>query len=167
MEPVTAACHRLPSVIVIKVFAELDLVTADALREHCEDACAPGDEVILDLTETTFMDCSGIRALLRVREHVSSRGGTVRLCGPQSGPAKIIAITRIDECLPVHETLEEALRSGLAGAGVPNPVVFSAPATGRWPAEGVRAADRDRAGDAPCPPTPRPSRRGVRGPSSS
>lgn len=167
MESITSACHRRPSVIVIKVVAELDLVTADALREHCQDAFAPGDQVILDLTDTTFMDCSGIRALLRVHEYVSSRGGTVRLCGPQPGPSKIIAITRVDECMPVHETLEEAVRSGLAGTIMPNPVVFSAAATGRWLAEGVRAGNRDRAGDAPCPPTPRPSRRGVRGPSSS
>jgi anti-sigma B factor antagonist len=116
MEPMTAACHQFPSVTVIKVCAELDLMTADAFQEHSLDVCGPGDHVVLDLSETTFMDCSGIRALLRVHEHVCTRGGSVQLCGPQPGPAKIISITHIDKCLPTHTSLEEAVRTGLAVA---------------------------------------------------
>jgi anti-sigma B factor antagonist len=111
MESKTAAC---PSVTVIKVCPELDVMTADALEEHSLDACRPGDHVIFDLTETNFMDCSGVRALLRVHEHVSSQGGSVHLSCPQSGPAKIIAITHIDKCLPTHTSLEEAVRTCLA-----------------------------------------------------
>lgn len=118
MEPMIGACHQLPSVIVIKVCAELDLVTADALQERSWDVCSPGDHVIFDLTETTFMDCSGIRALLRVHEYVSPHGGTVHLGGPQPGPAKIIAITHIDKCLPTHTSLEGVVRTCLAIAEV-------------------------------------------------
>lgn len=113
MDSKTVAC---PSVKVIKVCPELDLMTADALEEQSLDACGPGDHVIFDLSETTFMDCSGVRALLRVHEHVSPRGGSVHLCCPQPGPAKIIAITRIDKCLPTHTSLEEAVRTSLAVA---------------------------------------------------
>lgn len=113
MEPTTAAC---PSVIVIRVCPELDVMTADALEEQALDACGPGDHVIFDLTETTFMDCSGVRALLRVYEHVSPRGGSVHLCCPRPGPAKIIAITHIDKCLPTHTSLEEAVRTCMAVA---------------------------------------------------
>lgn len=116
MGSITATCHRFPTVLVIKVCAELDVMTADALHEHARDVCAPGDHVIFDLTETSFMDCSGVRALLRVHEYLSPHGGSVRLAAPQPGTSKIISITRIDRCMPPHSSLEEAVRTGLAVA---------------------------------------------------
>jgi anti-sigma B factor antagonist len=116
MEPITLACHHLPAVTVIKVGGELDLMTADTLQERSREVCRPGDQVVFDLTETTFMDCSGVRALLRARQHVHQEGGSVRLSGLQSGPAKIIAITHADQCLPVHDSLEQAVGIALAYA---------------------------------------------------
>jgi anti-sigma B factor antagonist len=116
MESMTTARHQLPSVTVIKVCEELDVLTAEALQERSRDVCDPGDHVVFDLTETTFMDCSGVRALLRVHEYVSPNGGSVHLSSPRPGPAKIIAITHVDRCLPTHASLEEAVRTGLAVA---------------------------------------------------
>jgi anti-sigma B factor antagonist len=94
MEPVTQVCHQLPAVTVIKVGAELDLITAETLQARSQEMCKPGDQVIFDLTETTFMDCSGARALLRTHQYLHQRGGSARLSCPQPGPAKTITITR-------------------------------------------------------------------------
>ncbi|HEX8099648.1 MAG TPA: STAS domain-containing protein [Actinomycetota bacterium] len=45
---------------------ELDLTNADEFSELVEGELRAGREVVLDLSQLTFMDSSGLRALIRV-----------------------------------------------------------------------------------------------------
>ena len=45
---------------------ELDLTNADEFSELVERELRAGHEVVLDLSQLTFMDSSGLRALIRV-----------------------------------------------------------------------------------------------------
>jgi anti-sigma B factor antagonist len=121
VDTINVTVRQLDAVTVIKVAGELDLMTADTLSRRTREVCRPGDQVIFDLTETTFLDCSGLRSLLRTHEHMRRLGGAVRLSGLQPGPAKIIAISQTDRCLPVHECLEQAMTVATAAAAGGDP----------------------------------------------
>ena len=42
------------------------MMTVGQLETFALSATRPGDHVVLDLTDVSFLDCSGLRALLRV-----------------------------------------------------------------------------------------------------
>jgi anti-sigma B factor antagonist len=57
----------------VTLSGEFDISTASSLRHSLYDD-APSDEVIGDLSEVTFMDSSGLRALLEVRAKLEADG---------------------------------------------------------------------------------------------
>src|SRR4051794_8899858 len=105
--------HHLGGVTVITVGGELDLVSAGELETFVRRAHRPGDQVVVDLTKVGFMDCSGLRALLRVPREVRADGGVIRLAAPQPIPARVLKLTGADRCVPVHASREEALEAAL------------------------------------------------------
>jgi anti-anti-sigma factor len=75
---------------------ELDLGTAEQLERALADA---GDDVVLDLRGLTFMDSTGVRALLQAAER--QRPG-LRILAPVDGDASVtIAETGIAPLLPL------------------------------------------------------------------
>ncbi len=50
---------------VVRPLGEIDIATADAMQQQITDAGAGGTPVLVDLRDVTFMDSSGVRALVR------------------------------------------------------------------------------------------------------
>ena len=69
----------------------------------------PGRRFILDLTEVSFLDCAGYRALLAVEDYTKAGGGSVRLAGTSPPVARLIELLELP-----------AGSSFLAGAPVPS-----------------------------------------------
>jgi anti-sigma B factor antagonist len=80
---------------VLRLIGELDIAGVDALFEWVESLA--GDHasqcLYLDLAELTFIDSSGIRALIAVGKRI---GGRVILLSPKPSVAKILDIVRVD-----------------------------------------------------------------------
>lgn len=91
---------------VIHLAGELDLECVSRLRRLCRTA---GPRVVLDLTQVTFMDASGLGVLAVAGERARSMGGAVRLVGASRGVRRIVLLTRLDELLAMFDTVQEAL----------------------------------------------------------
>ena len=50
---------------VVRPSGEIDIATADAMQRQITDAGSGGTPVLVDLRGVTFMDSSGVRALVR------------------------------------------------------------------------------------------------------
>ncbi len=62
----------------LRLMGELDISNADeTLARIEEEAAAGGGDLILDLSELTFIDSSGIRVLLKVIDGLDGRGRLV------------------------------------------------------------------------------------------
>ncbi|GAB3971198.1 hypothetical protein GCM10029978_045930 [Actinoallomurus acanthiterrae] len=103
---------------MITVGGELDLMTDGELEEFVRRARRRGDQVVVDLAGTAFMDCSGLSALLRVRREVGCDGGVIRLCAPDRRPARVLRLTGVDRLLPVDASLERSLAAVVAAGEV-------------------------------------------------
>lgn len=114
MSDLTLGEEHLRGVTVITVGGELDLVTAGELEDFVCRARRPGDQVVLDLAGVGFLDCSGLRALLRVHQDVLSDGGASRLAAPERIAGRVLAITGVDRYIQVHATRAEAVEEALA-----------------------------------------------------
>ena len=90
---------------IVMLSGELDMVHAPTVAETL-DALADGEHpLIVDLSELTFIDSSGIHAILRPRP----QQGTVLLVCPPGNIQRVLSVTKIDRVLSVYETLGEAL----------------------------------------------------------
>ncbi len=97
-------------ITALRLTGEFDLVNAPHIIEAGERLIADDKQLILDLSEVTFIDVAVIHALTRVEREARRNGRVVVL---QLGTApiveRIIEITGIDRLLPRVSTRAEAL----------------------------------------------------------
>ena len=93
---------------VLHVTGELDLATATQL-EDAIDTPTEGGPLVVDLTECTFLDSSGVRVLATTGRLLSERGERLALVVTDPGIIRILEITAVDRLLSMHPTLEAAL----------------------------------------------------------
>jgi anti-sigma B factor antagonist len=75
---------------------ELDMATADELVRALEPAIATaGGDLTLDLSDLTFIDSSGLRALLEVSQRLNG-GGRLVLSRPSEAASKVFELVRIE-----------------------------------------------------------------------
>ncbi len=87
---------------------ELDLSSVDDLGAAL-DPGEGGSEVVVDLTECTFLDSSAIRTLLAGVRDIESAGGRVAVVAQPDGVRRTLEIAGVDERLAIHASLDAAL----------------------------------------------------------
>jgi anti-sigma B factor antagonist len=90
--------------VVVSVEGDVDLVTSQELRQVLEDAVRVNPHVEVDLTGLTFIDSSGLSALVEGHRAAQEAGGVVVLRNPTAMLRRLLDITRLDSLLVVEET---------------------------------------------------------------
>ena len=96
-----------PSVALV---GELNVNTAPDLRRRLMkhlDRNHP--KLLLDLTELSFMDTSGLATLIEAHLKAEKNGGMLALFGLAARIAEVFAVTRVTELLHVVDSEQEAL----------------------------------------------------------
>lgn len=89
--------------------ARLDAVQAPALREALVGHVERGqDRIVLDLSETEFMDSSGLGALVSCIKRMGSRGG-LAIVGAHGAVARLFTLTRMDRVFALHPDVDAAV----------------------------------------------------------
>lgn len=100
---------------------EHDIYTVPTLRERLGELHATELDIIIDLSQTAFLDSSVLGALLGATETARAQGkGVAVVLGepPTETVARIFEVTGLAEVLPTCATREGALELfGQAGAG--------------------------------------------------
>ena len=100
-------------VSVVRIRGELDQATSPALEDALVQA-PPGDVVVLDLTDCSFIDSSAIRVVLTGARQVESGGGAMSLVVPAAGVLRALEIANVGERVPIHPSVDAAT-AGIAG----------------------------------------------------
>jgi anti-anti-sigma factor len=79
----------------IRLVGELDMSSARGLEEALASAIERGGPVLIDLGEVTFMDSTGISALLKAAYALRGRGCLI-LHGEQDNVRRILDLVRLD-----------------------------------------------------------------------
>jgi anti-sigma B factor antagonist len=102
--------HR-DSVGIARVSGEVDITQASALRERLLEAVRNDDlGLVVDLTETRFIDSVGVSLLFELAERLT--GGQLRFAVvvPQQGLVqRVLTIVDLDSVAEVHSRLDDAL----------------------------------------------------------
>jgi anti-sigma B factor antagonist len=103
---------RVGSRTVIAAAGEIDLITAERFEEAAVEALDAGAlELWIDLSDVTFIDSSGLHALLAVRGHVAALERRFAVVCPLGPVRRALGIARLDEELELYTSRDEAHRS--------------------------------------------------------
>ena len=103
---------------IINLQGSVDADSAPQLKERLETMLQNREKwLLLDMSKISFMDSSGLGALVACAKKFDASGGELALVGLNQNMRKLLQITRTDRVLRVHESIEAALREKMAGAG--------------------------------------------------
>jgi len=96
--------------LVVSVSGEVDLATAEPLREALVAAEAqPASGMVIDLQQVGFLDSTGIGELVGVHRRLRKSDRPLALVVPEGPIRKILAITGMDSVLDLHEDERSAI----------------------------------------------------------
>jgi anti-sigma B factor antagonist len=114
--PFQASASELEGGIrLLEVNGELDLSTATQLEGPLEEAVDSHQAaVLIDLTDCTFIDSTGIALVVRAWQRVDSTAGNggeggLVLCCQNEQVRRVLEVTGLEHSLRVFETRDEAV----------------------------------------------------------
>ena len=85
--------------VTVKLTGDIDLATADKVGEALTDALTLGKQVWVDLSAVTFLDSTGIRALVQAHRKAEGLGTQLYVHGAQQWVAKVLEVTGVGQLL--------------------------------------------------------------------
>jgi anti-sigma B factor antagonist len=113
-QPIELAVAELEcdAVAGVAVRGEVELATAPALTAAVQEAirCSSGPFVV-DLSGVDFLDSTGIHCLVRARALLGREDRALAIVRPRDHVRRVLALTGIDELVPVYESYDELARA--------------------------------------------------------
>jgi anti-sigma B factor antagonist len=99
-----------PGVAVIALSGELDLYTCPEFKTQLLQVIEGGAKlVVVDLTETTFIDSTALGVLIRGVDRLKTQDGRLVVACSDPNIVKIFEVTGLDRIFSVCRSREEAL----------------------------------------------------------
>ena len=107
--PFEARSSLEQDVLIVTAAGEVDMSTAPRLLEMIDAISDAARLVIVDLTEVSFLDSSGLNTLVRGQRRLSVRGIGLRVVVPSDHAVRrVFEIAHLEDELHVVETAAEA-----------------------------------------------------------
>jgi anti-anti-sigma factor len=97
----------LGDAVVARVSGEVDLSNATSVREQVLEAVPnSASALVLDLTETSYLDSSGVRLIFELAERLRNRGQEFELVVPEGSLIRrVLLLTRVDAVVPLSTSV--------------------------------------------------------------
>jgi anti-sigma B factor antagonist len=98
------------SEVVVPLSGEIDVSTVPQVRTAVGEAIAdhPGEMLTVDLSDVSFLDSTGIGALISALKRARSTDGDIRLVGVRSHVFKVFQLTGLTKVLEIEPYEESA-----------------------------------------------------------
>jgi anti-sigma B factor antagonist len=97
---------------VISLSGEVDLYTAPEFKQQLLEVIGQGGkDVVVDFSNTTFIDSTTLGVLVGGVKRLRPTGGQLTLVCNDRNITKIFEITGLDKVFPIYESRDEALQS--------------------------------------------------------
>jgi anti-sigma B factor antagonist len=97
---------------ILALGGEIDLHFARVFRSLLEQPTdAPTEALVLDLSQVTFIDSSGIAVIIEHLRSTTRRSNIFCIGGMSEGVKQIFEIIHLETAMPVFETKEAALEA--------------------------------------------------------
>ncbi len=94
---------------IVTIAGELDLATAPRVRAAlASEVLEQAEEVVIDLTDVTFMDSSGLAELLNFERDMSTRRRRLAIACPEGTARLLLDVTGVAEQLALYPSRADA-----------------------------------------------------------
>jgi anti-sigma B factor antagonist len=94
---------------VLFVYGEIDILTSPRLHEALSALISEEPKTVLvDLANVTFIDSSGLTALVVAHRHLEDAGGELRLVSVPDSVGKLFEIAGLDQRFRIFPSVEHA-----------------------------------------------------------
>lgn len=116
MGDAVVTAERVGAAFVLRPSRAGDLTAAEAtaFRADAEAALVDARHAVVDLAPLSFIDSSGLAALVSLHRALAGRGGELRLAAPGRDVRAVIELARLHRLFEIYDTVAEAVE-GLAG----------------------------------------------------
>jgi anti-sigma B factor antagonist len=96
--------------LVVATRGELDFASVDVLLGAVKDAvgASPAD-VVLDLDDVTFMDCTALRGVVETSKHLTASGGSLSVVCTNRFVRRVMRLTGFEQEVTVFDHLSGAV----------------------------------------------------------
>lgn len=109
-EDLVTSVEAMGDKVVVRVRGDVDLVTADELRGVLDEALTTSSHLDIDLSGLTFIDSSGLSALVHAHRAARDAGGVAVLRDPPSMLRRLLDITKLDSLFVVETAADPGER---------------------------------------------------------
>jgi anti-sigma B factor antagonist len=109
--PFKVSTEQVGEHAVVAVTGEVDAHTADQVRAAVEGSIAPGIRLVVDLSDVTFLDSTGLGVFVTAVKHLREQDGSLDLVITSPRVMKVFELTGLDVVIPIHEDRAAALAS--------------------------------------------------------
>jgi anti-sigma B factor antagonist len=100
-----------PDITVVAGSGKLNMVAApqlrDTVRRSIDEGCA---RIVVDLSEISFLDSSGLGALVACLKSARQAGGDLRIAAPSKQVMMVLQLSNLDRVLARFDTVGDAYR---------------------------------------------------------
>lgn len=82
--------------VIVRAAGEIDVATAPQVEVKLLDLIDAGSAVVLDLHGVTFIDSSGLRALVTARQRAEEKSVSFSLAGRSQAVERLLQVTGLD-----------------------------------------------------------------------
>ncbi|MBL1277893.1 MAG: STAS domain-containing protein [Ectothiorhodospiraceae bacterium] len=106
-------CISTPSGdLTVKLRGEMDALGCTKIRADLEQIVNTENmNVIIDLNQVSFLDSSGIGAIVFLYKRLKAQNRTLVIVGVQGQPQELMKLLRIESAIPVSAALDGELRN--------------------------------------------------------
>lgn len=109
----TETDHLDDGVVALSLYGELDQATVAELHQAADPLVENGSEsVLVDLSDCSFIDSSGLAAFVAIRERITTDSGRgFAVCCPDTQVRRLLELTGLDRAIGLSSSRDEALAS--------------------------------------------------------
>ncbi|MGG5820974.1 STAS domain-containing protein [Falsiroseomonas sp. HW251] len=96
---------------VIAMKGRLDTATAQDAEARIVAAIGAGQPVVADLAGVHYVSSAGLRVLLKAAKEAKAAGLGFALAAPQVSVKEVLEVSGFDKILPIHATVEAAVKA--------------------------------------------------------
>jgi anti-anti-sigma factor len=94
---------------VVRAGGEIDTRTVHGLDAAVAEAAGLAAHVVIDLAQVSFIDSTGLGALLVARKTGRERGRSMSLVSPPPVVRRLLGSTQLHDAFAIHDSLDEAI----------------------------------------------------------
>lgn len=96
--------------LVLELEGEVDLTCSPEARKQILDVLSKGKDILVDLSNVTYIDSSGVASLVEGYQTAKKCGQKFGLIGVSEAALSVLKLARLDKVFPIHANVEERLK---------------------------------------------------------